>query len=240
MNAFFKFLPLLFNRQNLAKNKKWLVVATSILGAYQLMSPNGIGARWGIPSFDTFYQEPRGVLVTRVEAARDVQQETAEEFKSALERFKEVTQFSGGDLEKKFHQLNSAFEDSENAAAEVSNRIDRVTDATNRLLKEWRVELDDYHDPAIKARANTQFDATRLHAERMIAAMRKAEQKTKPVLDAFRDQVLFVKHNLNMQAISSLTQESSVIARDVAQLIIEMEASIAEAEAFIGAIKIGS
>ena len=227
----------MFNRQNLAKNKKWLVLATTLLGAFQLLSPNGVGAQWGIPSYDTFYQEPRDVLVTRVEAARDVQLDTAEEFKSALERFKAVTQFNGGDLEQKFNQLSSAFEDSEAAAEKVSNRIDRVTDATNRLLKEWRAELDDYHDPAIKARANEQFDKTRLHAERMIAAMRKAEQKTKPVLDAFRDQVLFVKHNLNMQAISSLTQESSIIERDVAQLIVEMEASIAEAEAFIGAMK---
>jgi len=237
MNALIKFLPLLFNKQTLAKNKKWVFIATTLLGAYQLLSPNGVGANWGIPSYDTFYQEPRDVLVTRVEAARDVQKETAEEFKTALERFKAVTQFQGGDLEKKFNQLNSAFEDSESAAKNVSNRINRVTDATNALLEEWRTELNDYHDAAIKARANEQFDETRRHAELMIAAMRKAEQKTKPVLDAFRDQVLFVKHNLNMQAISSLSEESSIIERDVAQLIIEMEASIAEAEAFIGTIK---
>lgn len=237
MNALIKFLPLLFNKQTLAKNKKWVVIATTLLSAYQLLSPNGVGANWGIPSYDTFYQEPRDVLVTRVEAARDVQKETAEEFKTALERFKAVTQFQGGDLEKKFNQLNSAFEDSESAAKNVSNRINRVTDATNALLEEWRTELNDYHDAAIKARANQQFDETRRHAELMIAAMRKAEQKTKPVLDAFRDQVLFVKHNLNMQAISSLNEESSIIERDVAQLIIEMEASIAEAEAFIGTIK---
>lgn len=237
MNSILKFLPLLFNRKTLANNKKWLVALTTILTAYQLFSTNGLGANWGVPSYDTFYQEPRDVLVTRVEAARDVQKETAEEFKSALERFKAITQFSGGDLEKKFNQLNSAFEKSEAAAENVSSRIDRVTDATNRLLKEWRTELDDYHDQNIKARANVQFDETRLHAERMLSAMRKAEQKTKPVLNAFRDQVLFVKHNLNMQAISSLTQESAVIERDVAQLIAEMEASIAEAESFIQNIR---
>jgi hypothetical protein len=236
MNAILKFLPLLLDRKTLAKNKKWVVIATTLLGGHQLLSPNGIGASWGVPSYDTFYQEPRDVLVTRVEAARDVQQETAEEFKSALERFKAVTQFEGGDLEKKFNQLNSAFEDSEDAAKNVSSRIDRVTDATNKLLKEWRTELEDYHDATIKARASEQFDETRLHADRMISAMRKAEQKTKPVLDAFRDQVLFVKHNLNMQAISSLTEESSIIERDVEQLIIEMEASIAEAESFISSM----
>ena len=202
-----------------------------------MLSPNGVGADWGIPSYDTFYKEPRDVLVSRVEMARDVQIETAEEFKSALEKFKAVTHFEGGDLEKKFNSLSSAFEDSEKAAKKVSSRIDRVTAAANNLLEEWREELDDYHDSAIRQRANEQFDETRLHADKMIAAMRRAEQKTQPVLAAFRDQVLFVKHNLNMQAISSLTQENDIIEQNVSALIAEMEASIAEAEAFISSIK---
>jgi len=47
-----------------------------------MLSPNGIGADWGIPSIDTFYAEPRDILISRVEAASDAQQETAEEFRS--------------------------------------------------------------------------------------------------------------------------------------------------------------
>lgn len=237
MTQFLKYLPLLFSKEGLGKNKKWLVLITALYGGYQMLSPNGVGANWGIPSYDTFYQEPRDVLVTRVEAARDVQIDTAEEFKTALQRFKEVTQFDGGDLEAKFNSLNAAFESSEAAAGRVSNRVDQVTAATNRLLEEWRDELAEYHDASIRQRANTQFDETRLHAEKLIAAMRKAEQKTEPVLDAFRDQVLFVKHNLNMQAISSLSTENQVIEQDVANLIQEMEASIAEAESFINSMK---
>jgi len=232
MIQYLKFIPLLFT-----KKKKWLALVCALGGSYQLFSPNGIGANFGVPSYDTFYQEPRDVLVKRVESARDEQVETAEEFKTALERFKEVTQFDGGDLEKKFNKLNSAFEKSESAAKRVTQRVDRVTTAANTLLKEWRNELDEYHDPKIRRNANIQFDETRLHAERLIAAMRKAEKKTEPVLNAFRDQVLFVKHNLNTQAISSLSQESAIIEKDVENLIQEMEASIAEAEAFINSMK---
>jgi len=237
MSSLLKFLPLFINRENLSKSKKWFVLLGVLLGGQQLFSPNGIGASWGIPSYDTFYKEPRDVLVNRVESARDVQIDTAEEFKTALEKFKEVTQFQGGDLEATFNKLNSAFESSESAANKVSDRVDKVVKATNNLLEEWREELEEYHDLSIRQRANKQFDETRLHAEKMIAAMRKAELKTKPVLAAFKDQVLFVKHNLNMQAISSLSQESQVIENDVAELIREMEVSIAEAEQFIKSIK---
>ena len=237
MNALLKFLPLLFNRENLSKNKKWFVCLGILFSGYQLFTPNGVGANFGIPSYDTFYKEPRDVLVSRVESARDVQVDAAEEFKTALEKFKEVTQFDGGDLEKTFNRLNSAFNDSEAAANKVSARVDRVVSAANSLLNEWREELEQYNDQSIRQRANKQFDETRLHAEKMIAAMRKAEQKTEPVLAAFKDQVLFVKHNLNMQAISALSQESKVIENDVAALITDMEASIAEAESFIKSLK---
>ena len=64
--------------------------------------------------------------------------------------------------------------------------------------------------------------------------MRKTESKTVPVLAAFKDQVLFLKHNLNMQAIGSAQAQSVAIENDVNELIDEMEASINQAREFIG------
>jgi len=55
----------------------------------------------------------------------------------------------------------------------------------------------------------------------------------KPVLAAFHDQVLYLKHNLNTQAISSLQSELVSVEEDIASLIREMETSIREADSFI-------
>ncbi len=233
MNPLFKYLPFLLNNKILRGRKRWIGLIVVAISGYQMLSPNGIGASWGIPSIDTFYKAPRDVLITRVEAASDAQKDTAEEFRSALEQFKEVTGFDGGDLERQFNTLNDAYEDSDKAAKRVRQRVDNVVKATNRLLEEWRDELDQYHDVSIKRKAQQQFDVTRSNAEKLIKTLRQAEQKTEPVLAAFRDQVLFLKHNLNTQAIGALAQESAVIEQDVADLISEMEASIAEAESFI-------
>ncbi|MBU3070713.1 DUF2959 domain-containing protein [Aestuariicella sp. G3-2] len=54
---------------------------------------------------------------------------------------------------------------------------------------------------------------------------------------AFQDQVLYLKHNLNARAIDSLQGELSSIETNVAQLIAEMEKSIAESEAFISSLQ---
>ena len=58
-----------------------------------------------------------------------------------------------------------------------------------------------------------------------------------PVLDLFRDQVLFLKHNLNARAIAALDTETAAIEAEVRKLIEEMNASIAEADAFISSMK---
>ena len=57
-----------------------------------------------------------------------------------------------------------------------------------------------------------------------------------PVLVAFHDQVLFLKHNLNARAISSLQTELVSVEAEVDALIRDMEASIKEADAFINAM----
>ncbi len=48
--------------------------------------------------------------------------------------------------------------------------------------------------------------------------------------------MLFLKHNLNAQAISSLQDEFASVKADIALLVREMEVSIAEADAFIKAM----
>ena len=223
----------------LSKKRSWLLIA--------LLAWLGLGGSgMSLPSMDSvtdisidrLWKEPRDLLVDRVEDARDAQQETIEEFQTAMEKFKAVTGFEGGDLETQYEKLNGAYERSADQAAEIGERVDKVTLAANALLDEWRVELKDYHDPRMRRIAEVQFDQTRMQAERLIASMRTVESRTKPVLALFRDQVLYLKHNLNARAISSLDQQRVRIEGDVNMLIAEMQAAIKEADSFIKALKV--
>ncbi|WP_417568481.1 DUF2959 family protein, partial [Marinobacter sp.] len=77
------------------------------------------------------------------------------------------------------------------------------------------------------------LDETRKLYSSLITRMHQVEKRMDPVLEAFEDQVLFLKHNLNAQAIGSLEDELGQIRQDVDSLVRDMEASIAESEAFI-------
>ena len=68
-------------------------------------------------------------------------------------------------------------------------------------------------------------------------AMRRAENRMDPVLQAFRDQVLFLKHNLNARAIASLEGTVVAIEGDVKRLLDELGRSIREADAFLDTLE---
>lgn len=175
----------------------------------------------------------REVMVHRVEKARDTQQETKEQFKSALEQFTAATNFSGGDLEDIYNKLNSEYLASVDKAEEVHKRIADIEDVSEALFEEWEEELDQYSSASLRNSSRQKLDDTRRHYRQLISAMRRAESKIEPVLAVFKDQVLFLKHNLNAQAIASLKGELDSVRSDVSTLIVAMERSIDEANAFI-------
>ncbi len=187
-------------------------------------------------TMEAFGKHKRDILVDRVEKARDGQEEAKEQFRTALEAFTDVVRFEGGELEAKYNQLQRELDTSEKRAEAVRDRIDDVEDVAEALFREWEAELDDYSDPDLRRASEDQLRQARGRYEQLMAAMRRAEEKMEPVLVAFRDQVLFLKHNLNARAVASLEGEVVTLERDIAALVADMEASIQEANAFIEAM----
>ena len=173
------------------------------------------------------------ILVDRVEDAMDAQEEAKVEFESALEQFEAVVGLKQTDLKATYNRLNDAFEDAESQAREVSSRIDSVEDVAEDLFEEWEQELDEISNAKLRRQSAQQLKVSQRKASALIGAMRKAESRMGPVLTSFKDHVLFLKHNLNAQAVASLKGELVGIESDVGRLVREMEASIREAQAFI-------
>ena len=184
-------------------------------------------------TMEKFGVHKRDILVDRVEEARDSQDDAKEQFQSALDRFSAVLHFDGGDLEDKYKQLNDEYEESMERAEEVRDRIDSVEDVAEALFAEWSKELEQYSRSDLRRSSEKKLRETRSHYQRLIKAMRKAERSMDPPLEAFQDQVLYLKHNLNARAIASLKGELASVKSDIGVLIRDMEKSIAEADAFI-------
>ncbi|MEA2711627.1 MAG: hypothetical protein QOF78_4228 [Phycisphaerales bacterium] len=187
--------------------------------------------------WDKLGYEKRDILVGEVEDAKKDQEKAKEQFKTTLQRFQELTGFQGGELESKYKKLNNEYEACKSRADAVTKQVADVDETANDMFKEWTKELGQYSDPNLRSKSQQQLEQSKARYRDLIAAMHKAESSMQPVLKAFGDQVLFLKHNLNAQAIASLETTSQQINSDVQALIKDMEASINEANEFISQMK---
>jgi ElaB/YqjD/DUF883 family membrane-anchored ribosome-binding protein len=188
-------------------------------------------------AMEKFGYQKREILVDRVEDAKDEQKDAKEQFVSTYERFKAVTGVSGGALESTYETLSDEYEACADRAKAVRERIEAVEDVADAMFSEWKTEIAQYSDASLKQKSQETLDATRRRYDDLLGSMKKASVSMDPVLSAFRDRVLFLKHNLNAQAIQSLSETVVAIQGDVSKLIDDMQASIAEADEFLGAMK---
>jgi len=184
-------------------------------------------------------KEKREQLVSTVEKARDAQENAKEQFSSALDEFLSLTSgdMETKDLESKYKKIESAYERSASRAGKVNSRIGSVEAVAKSLFKEWEKELNEYASDSLRAASQGQLNETKARYEQLVGAMKEAAGKMDPVLAAFKDQTLFLKHNLNARAIASLETDLNEIRAEVTDLIKEMEASIAEANSFIDSLQ---
>ncbi|HOK95402.1 MAG TPA: DUF2959 domain-containing protein [Anaerohalosphaeraceae bacterium] len=184
-------------------------------------------------TMEKFGVHKRDILVSNVAQARDAQNEAKAQFASALEEFSAVANFQGGKLEEKYKTLNAEYQRCQKKAEAVKERIGDVKRVAKALFEEWEKELDQYSSDALRKASQAKLEQTQQRYKSLIGAMERAESKIAPVLAAFGDQVLFLKHNLNAQAVASLQSELSTMESEIGTLIREMERSINEADAFI-------
>ena len=175
----------------------------------------------------------RDILIDRVEETKDSQQESQQEFQSALERLTTLINFDGGELQDAYNQLNDDYESSLQAANEVSSNINKVEDVAEALFDEWNDELEQYKSTSLKRESSKKLAATQRQFNQLLRSMRSAESKMEPVLSSLKDNVLYLKHNLNAQAVAAIKGEFTNLKRDIQLLMNDMNKSIEDSNKFI-------
>jgi hypothetical protein len=188
-------------------------------------------------AYEQFGVYKRDLLKKNVIAARDDQKEAQKQFKDALTRLKEITKYDGGKLESAYTGLKSEYDDCVSQADAVRKRIREVETVSSDLFAEWEKEIGEIGTPSLRDASRQQLTTTKQRYDELHTALVSAEQSMTPVLSQFHDYVLYLKHNLNAQAIASLKGETTSIQNDIARLIDQMNKSIARADEFVKTLK---
>ncbi|MEL4282741.1 MULTISPECIES: DUF2959 domain-containing protein [Shewanella] len=179
----------------------------------------------------------RDIMVDRVKAAKESQEDAQKEFSSALEEMQALLNHDGGNLEKAYNKAKDEYESAQSAADDVSNRINKVEDVAEALFDEWQAEIGEISKASLRRNSETKLKETRRSYEQLMKTMRRAESKMPPILTAMKDNMLYLKHNLNAQAIGAIKGEFASLQTDISGLIKEMNKSINESTKFIEALE---
>lgn len=211
------------------KNISMAILATSfLLGGCQ-------SAYYG--AMEKVGYHKRDIMVDRVTDAKDSQEEAQKQFSSALEEMQALLNHDGGDLKKTYNKAKDEYELSQAAADEVSHRIDKVEDVANALFNEWLSEIAEISKASLRRNSEAKLRETKRSYEQLMRTMKRAEDKMAPVLIAMKDNMLYLKHNLNAQAIGAIKGEFASLQTDISSLLKEMNKSIDESNKFIAAIE---
>lgn len=179
----------------------------------------------------------RDIMVDRVKDAKESQEDAQKEFSSALEEMQALLNHDGGKLEKAYNKAKDEYESAQSAADNVSNRIKKVEDVAEALFDEWQDEIGEISKASLRRNSEAKLKETRRAYEQLIKSMHRAESKMPPILTAMKDNMLYLKHNLNAQAIGAIKGEFASLQTDISGLIKEMNKSINESNKFIESLE---
>ena len=212
--------------------KRYISILPALLATGLLLHTTGCSNVY-YAAYEKIGVYKRDLLKKRVIQARDDQQDAQKQFKDALTQLKEVTKFDGGDAERAYRGLKSEYDDCVKQADTVRGRIREVEAVASDLFAEWENEISQISTPSLQSASRQQLATTKQRYAELHSALVAAEQTMAPVLRQFNDYVLYLKHNLNAQAIASLKGEAASIQTEINRLLDQMNKSIARADEFV-------
>jgi len=178
----------------------------------------------------------RDIVVVEVDQACESLKASRDQFVDALEKFKQFAKTDAGPLEQRYQLLRRRYEQCCTKADQVGLRIRAIEEVSEALFAEWETELELYSNRALRARSQQQLKKSRAQYGRLLKNLKAAEARMQPVLAAFQDQVLYLKHNLNAHAIAALRHEFVEMGLDISKLVDAMEKTISEASQFVSVL----
>ncbi|MBN2507239.1 MAG: DUF2959 domain-containing protein [Verrucomicrobia bacterium] len=186
---------------------------------------------------ESFGKHKRDLLRSALTEASQENQQAATQFQDALAQLQALTGFQGGELETKYNAFKADYDDCAAQAGDVHSRIGKVERVARDLFAEWEKELQQIQRSSLRASSAEKLKATRARYDELHAALTRSAAGMDPVLAQMKDYVLYLKHNLNAQAIGSLKTEMGNIETGIGQLIQSMNHSIRETEKFLSLLE---
>ncbi|MEM8826585.1 MAG: DUF2959 family protein [Pseudomonadota bacterium] len=177
------------------------------------------------------------MLVDRVDDARASQRNTILALERARAVHARVAAAEPGKLELAYRDLEDAYDNASDKAKAFDSDIVSIKRVAADLFNEWNDDLAKFEDAELRAASEAEMMAARARYDTLIARLDQTDAALTPVLTAFRDRTLLLKHNMNGDATAKLMADQADVDAKVTAALAELDASIAAATTFVAEAK---
>lgn len=188
-------------------------------------------AKYG--AYEMIGYEKRDLFKKEVKAVKKDQDDSQKAFEDALAKLQYFYSYDGGKTESEYNKLKDSYESSRDESENLSASIQKLDEVARDLFAEWKEEINGISNSDLRKKSTVKLSETRIRYRELHQKLKNSEKNMSPILVKMKDQVTFLKHNLNAGAISGLQTEGDRIEQDIEKLIKEMKTANREAEDFI-------
>ncbi len=177
-------------------------------------------------------KEKRDLLTSKIEDTKDSQKDSQKEVKDILEQVRNKYGLEAKEIESFYDNLKSDYESFKAQANELKGNAKDVRTIAKDLFQEWEQEAYTFKNSSYKRSSLKKLQETKREFNSLSRQMAQSEAQLDQVLNVLRDQVLFLKHNLNAKTLASFEGEFDRIEKEIETLIRRIDQSLSATENF--------
>jgi DNA repair exonuclease SbcCD ATPase subunit len=163
--------------------------------------------------------------------------ETKQQLQKTMEVYNALMADGAQDLPKLYKNLQKEMENTEKRRAKIDEEAAKMSAEADTLFKEWANSAAAIENPDLRTRSEDRLTATKASYEEIGTMGQKAGELYGPFMKALQDQVTYLGHDLNPDAVASLKPEATKLNERAGELIQKIDDTIATANTNIGALR---
>jgi hypothetical protein len=141
------------------------------------------------------------------------------------------------DRKKLYKNLQKEMENTEKRRAKIQEEAAKMSAEADTLFKEWANSAAAIENPDLRKKSEDRLATTKASYADIGTVGQKAGDLYGPFMKALQDQVTYLGHDLNPEAVASLKPEASKLNVDASKLVQAIDETIATANTNIGALR---
>jgi uncharacterized protein YdhG (YjbR/CyaY superfamily) len=159
------------------------------------------------------------------------------QFMKTIDVYNAILAEGAKDRKKLYKKLQSEMESTEEKRAEVGRRADQMRLEAGIVFKSWADSTVGIENPDLRKRSEERLEKTKDRCAEIESAGRSAVEVYAPVMKALQDQVTYLGHDLNAEAVASLKPDAEKVNAQAQELTKRVDEAIGIANTNINALR---